>query len=168
MLAPSQSHPVSSFSLRGIIQNLLDFLLQVGRWTLFSHPKMKIQQASGQLGTKHTYTHSVPCPGRVTDNPPADQTPQKKSVWERHQGTLGKDWQPLKIWKQQHQLRRSFTPQRNGVHLIHSPASPGSSSFSNAELRLVMSSVKKLVFSIPETGETYMLLVQSLSSKFYT
>ncbi len=52
------------------------------------------------------------------------------------------------------------------VHLFRSPASPGSSSFSSAELRLVMSSVKKLVSSIPETGEVYMLFVQSLSSKF--
>lgn len=31
-----------------------------------------------------------------------------------------------------------------------------------------MSSVKKLVFSIPESGEVYMVLVQSLSSRFYT
>lgn len=52
--------------------------------------------------------------------------------------------------------------------MLASPLSPGSSSFSKAELRLVMFSVKKLVFSSPETGEVYMLLVQSLSSKFYT
>ncbi|TNN54751.1 hypothetical protein EYF80_035034 [Liparis tanakae] len=57
---------------------------------------------------------------------------------------------------------------RVGERSFHSPASPGSSSFSRAELRLAMSSVKKLLFSIPETGETYMLLVQSLSSRFWT
>lgn len=53
------------------------------------------------------------------------------------------------------------------VHLFHSPPSPGSSSFSSAELRLLMSLVKKLVFSMPDCGDGYKLLVQLLSSKFW-
>lgn len=62
----------------------------------------------------------------------------------------------------------STTAEWMWVRSFHSPASPGSSSFSRAELRLAVSSLKKLVFSSSETGEMYRLLVQSLSSRFYT
>lgn len=54
------------------------------------------------------------------------------------------------------------------VRLFRSPPSPGSSSLSSAELRLPTSLVKKLVFSIPDCGDGYKLLVQSLSFRFYT
>lgn len=116
-------------------------------------------------------THAL-CPGRQPDSHRAAQTLQKKSVCGRHQGTLGKDWQPLKKKGTPAASEQDLNINRESewaqARLFRSPASPGSSSFSRAELRLVMSSVKKLVFSIPESGEVYMVLVQSLSSRFYT
>lgn len=77
-------------------QLLCDYVLDC---FLVQHIILVKQQLAAQTNCtkckKHnTHTH-IPCPGRVPDNPPAAQTPQKKSVSERHRGTLGKDWQPL-------------------------------------------------------------------------
>lgn len=68
-------------------------------------------------------------------------------------------------YKEENRVRwRVLSHRRTESDPAGPPASPGSSSFSSAELRLAMSCVKKLVFSIAEMGDMF---VQSLSSKFW-
>lgn len=71
-----------------------------------------------------------------------------KELWEK----TGSRWKDKKLQRQR-SVVSCRAPEWLWVHLFCSPASPGSSSFSSAELRLAMSSVKRLVFSNPRTGE---------------